>query len=130
LAILAVGTLSSVVLAWLAWDRSKKGDKALGIAANIQSTFKAQQATSKVQSDINDDLRQDVTRLRSAHRECEEATNDLRRALAESHLREDELTREVARQKAQLGEHEETIGRHETTINQLRAGTAADRREH
>lgn len=92
------------------------------MSANIQSTY-------ETQTEIIDGLRDDISRLRVEHKECEDATNLLRRSLAESDLLADERAREIARLKATVGEHEQTISRHEATINQLRAGTPADRRE-
>lgn len=121
--VLALCAAATALLGWVTFRRGRKADEVLDVAANVKSTFDAQ-------VEINDGLRADVHRLRLAHKECEDATNDLRRALADAHLREDEQVRELARQKAQLGEHEQTIARHELTINQLRAGTQADRREH
>lgn len=121
-ALLAVCAVATSLLGWVTLQRGRKADEVLDVAANVKSTFEAQ-------VEINDGLREDVTRLRAAHQVCEEATNQLRRALADSHLREDEQAREVAHLKATVDEHEHTIGRHEQTINQLRAGTAADRRE-
>lgn len=121
-ALIAACAISTALLGWVTYKRGSKADEVLDVAANVKSTFEAQ-------VEINDGLRADVARLRAAHNTCEEATNQLRRAIADGHLREDEQVREIARLKAQVGEHEETIGRHELTINQLRAGTPADRRE-
>lgn len=114
--------IATVVLGGLAYKRSRRADDVLDVAANVKTTFEAQ-------AEINEGLRADVVRLRGAHQQCEEATNDLRRALAGSHLARDEQAREIARLKATVNEHEETIARHELTINQLRSGTPADRRE-
>ncbi len=133
LVVLTVGMVSTAALGWVTFRYSQRNDaqaaeakresaEALNMAANIQSTY-------DILNGITDGLRSDVTRLRAAHAQCEEATNSLRRSLAESYLERDKLAREVARQKATTDEHEVTIARHELTINQLRAGTQADRRE-
>lgn len=120
--LLALCAVSTAILGWVTYRRGSKTDEVLDVAANVQSTF-------DTQVEITDGLRADVARLRAAHLACEQATDALRHELAESHLREDEQAREVHRLKATVGEHEETIARHEQTINQLRAGTPADRRE-
>lgn len=111
LAIAITGTLG-----WLSYRRSRRSDEVLDVAANIKHTFDAQ-------AEINQALREDVTRLRGLHQLCEEATNDLRRSLANSHLVVDAQTREIAQLKATVAEHELTISRHERTINELRVQT-------
>lgn len=117
----AIGAPGTIILGVIVYRQGRKADEVLDVAANVKSTFDAQ-------AEINEERRLDVIRLREAHRECEDATNDLRRALAEAHLRKDEQAREIAHLKAVVNEHEQTIARHERTINQLRAGTQADRR--
>jgi hypothetical protein len=111
-ALLAACAVSTALLGWVTYKRGSRADDVLDVAANVKSTFEAQ-------VEINDSLRQDVVRLRAAHQTCEDATNDLRRSLADAHLREDEQVREVARLKAIVNEHEVTIARHETTINNM-----------
>lgn len=120
--LLVACSIATALLGWVTYKRGRRTDDVLNVAANIQSTY-------ETQSDIIGGLRDEVGRLRSAHRTCEEATDTLRHALAESHLLVDKQAREVARLKATVDEHEQTIARHEQTINQLRAGTPADRRE-
>lgn len=114
LSLLAVAVTG--ILGWLTYRRSRRSDEVLDVAANIKTTFDAQ-------AEINHGLREDVKRLREAHQLCEEATNDLRRSLANSHLIIDAQTRETAQLKATVAEHELTISRHERTINELRVQT-------
>lgn len=115
-------SISIAVLGWVTYKRGRKNDSVLDVAANIQSTYEAQK-------EINEERRQDIARLRAAHQQCEEATDALRRSNAELYLQRDDQAREIARLKAVVDEHEQTIARHEATINQLRSGTPADRRE-
>ncbi len=98
----------------LTYLRSRRSDKVLNVAANIQATYEAQRA-------VTDGLRADVTRLREANERCDEATNHLRRSLSNAHLVVDAQSREMAQLKATVAEHELTISRHERTINELRA---------
>jgi len=118
--VLALCSVSVALIGWVTYKRGSNTDTKLNIAANMQATYESQ-------AGFIDDLREDVVRLRAAHQACEDATNDLRRSLADSHLREDEQHREVARLKAIVNEHEVTIARHETTINNMVKAARGDR---
>lgn len=120
--LLVVCSIATALLGWITYKRGRRQDSVLNVAANIQSTFEAQ-------AEINEERRKEIGRLRASHQICEKATDDLRRSLAEAHTERDGQTREVARLKAMVDEHERTITRHEGTINQLRAGSPADRRD-
>ncbi len=118
--LLAACSVSVAVLGWVTYKRGRRNDASLNVAANIQATYEAQ-------AGFIDDLREDVVRLRVAHQLCEEATNDLRRSNADLHLERDAQGREIARLKAIVNEHEQTIARHESTINNMLKAARRDR---
>ena len=110
--LLAAAPIATAVLGWITLRQSRRSDKQLNVNANIQTLYEAQ-------AGFIDDLRADVVRLRASNEQCEEATNFLRRSLADSHLERDAQSREAARLKAVVNEHEESIARHEATINAM-----------
>lgn len=117
-----LSVLATIILGGAAYLRSKRADDVLDVAANVKTTFEAQ-------TEINEGLRLDVARLRGALVDCEDAHVEDRRAISLAQDVVDAQAREIARLKVTVNEHEETIARHELTINQLRAGTSADRRD-
>ncbi len=120
-ALLTLCSVSVPVLGWATFTRGRKADEVLDVAANVKATFEAQVG-------INTALTADLGRVRMSLRECEEHHHVTHQSLTEAHELADAQAREIARLKATVDEHEQTIARHELTINQLRAGTAADRR--
>lgn len=112
--LLVACSIATALLGWVTYKRGRHNDDVLNVAANIQATYDAQK-------EINEDRRKEIVQLRIDHRLCEEATDSLRSDLAESLLERDKLVREHARLKAMVNEHEQTIARHEHTINELKA---------
>lgn len=113
--LLVACSIATALLAWVTYKRGRRNDEVLNVAANIQSTYDAQK-------EVNEERRLEIAQLRAAHQQCVDDTNDLRRDLAASHLKRDEQTREIARLKATVDEHEHTIAKHERRINELQAG--------
>ena len=109
-------------LGWLTYKRGSHADDVLDVAANVKTTFEAQ-------AEFNVALREENKKIRLDLIACEEGHVEDRRAFAAAQAVIDDQAREIARLKATVDEHEMTIARHELTINQLRAGTQADRRE-
>ena len=121
--VLALASVSVTgVLGWLTYRRGSRADDVLDVAANVKTTFEAQ-------AEFNTALREENDRTRLALAACERSHVEDRAAIAAAQVVMDAQVREIARLKATVDEHEETITRHELTINQLRSGTAADRRE-
>lgn len=124
--VLVLGPLSAAVMAYLAvltFRQTRKVDAALGTAEAMKATYEGQKQ-------FNDTLLEQNAKIRVDLEACEDGHVEDRAAIAAAQLVIDAQVREIARLKATVNEHEETITRHELTINQLRAGTPADRRDH
>ncbi len=123
--VLVLGPTSAAVMAYLAvltFRQTRKVDAALGTADAMKATYAGQR-------EFNNTLLEQNAKIRIDLEACEDGHVEDRAAIAAAQLVIDSQVREIAHLKANVNDLEQDVARHELTINQLRAGTPADRRD-
>jgi len=94
----------------LTYLRGRRSDEALNVATNIKTTFEAQ-------GQLIDALQEDIATQRGWLHACEESCRECRRELEERTRLFHDLERQFANLKTLAFEQEQTIARHERTLN-------------
>lgn len=105
--ILAGGSVAiTATIGLLTYLRGRHVDRTLDVSANVQAAFDAQATHIEA-------LQEDIATQRSWLHDCEQACRELRRKVAEL----DRVERELANLKVVCFDQEQTIARHERTLN-------------
>lgn len=96
----------------LTYFRGRRSDNQLHIATNIQTTYAAQQ------SHINE-LQEDLKTVRGWLSQCEESCRDCRKRIDMRDRMINEQEIQISNLKGVIFEHEQTIARHQRTLDAM-----------
>lgn len=109
--ILAGGSVAiTATIGLLTFLRGRRADNVLNVAGNIQTTFDATHQHIE-------ELLEDIATQRQWLHACEETCRDLRKQLADRERTFREVEAQLANLKTLAFEQEQTIARHERTLN-------------
>lgn len=104
----------TLFLGLLTYLRSSKQEDVVNTAATIQSTYDGQQR-------LVENLQKEVQTLSAKLKDCQDSHQGVWEELRKAYAENLKLTEEMNDLKGTVGEHEDTIAKHEREISSLRA---------